>query len=72
MYFISVVQVLVYVSSAYVSTIWQNVDEKVYPMPADILSDANSLLKLVDTLDIVALNKKTLEILKGHGNLYFN
>lgn len=66
MYFISVVQVLVYVSSAYVSTMWQNVDEKVYPAP----TDANSVLKLVDTLDIATLNKKTPEILKGHGNPY--
>ncbi|XP_020291379.1 putative fatty acyl-CoA reductase CG8306 [Pseudomyrmex gracilis] len=63
---IKYLKVLVYVSSAYVSTMWQNVDEKVYPVPID----ANSLIKLVDTLDIATLNEKTPEILNGHGNPY--
>lgn len=57
---------MVYVSSAYVNNMWENVDEKIYPAPMD----ANSLLKLVDTLDVATLNKKTPEILKGHANPY--
>jgi len=43
-----------------------NVDEIVYPPPADV----NTILKLVDTLDDVALNSKTSEILKNHPNPY--
>jgi len=43
-----------------------NVDEIVYPAPADV----NTILKLIDTLDDVALNSKTSEILKNHPNPY--
>jgi len=43
-----------------------NVDEIVYPPPADV----NTILKLIDTLDDVALNSKTPEILKNHPNSY--
>lgn len=55
-----------HVSSAYVSSMLQNVDEIVYPAPADV----NTILQLVDTLSIDALNAKTPEILKDHANPY--
>lgn len=57
---------LVHVSSAYVNSMLQNVDEIVYPAPAD----ANAVIQLVDTLNIEALDAKTPEILKGHVNPY--
>lgn len=43
-----------------------NVDEIVYPT----LMDADALIKLIDTLDIAALNARTTELLKGHANPY--
>lgn len=57
---------LVHVSSAYVNSVLHDVDEIVYPAPADV----NSFLKLVDTLDDAALIAKTPEILKDHPNPY--
>ena len=57
---------LVHVSSAYVNAVLHNVDEIIYPAPADI----NTILKLVDTLDDATLNSKTPEILKNHPNPY--
>ncbi|XP_018057509.1 PREDICTED: putative fatty acyl-CoA reductase CG8306 isoform X2 [Atta colombica] len=59
-------KVLVHVSSAYVNAVLHNVDEIIYPAPADI----NTILKLVDTLDDATLNSKTPEILKNHPNPY--
>lgn len=55
-----------HVSSAYVNAMLDNVDEILYPAPADV----NSVLKLVNTLDAAELNAKTSEILKGHANPY--
>lgn len=43
-----------------------DVDEIVYPAPADV----NTFLKLIDTLDDVALKSKTPEILNNHPNPY--
>lgn len=43
-----------------------DVDEILYPAPADV----NTVLKLVDTLDVAALGAKTPDILKGHANPY--
>lgn len=57
---------LVHVSSAYVNSVLHDVDEIVYPAPADV----NSVLKLVESLDDEALNSKTPEILKKHPNPY--
>ncbi|EGI61733.1 Putative fatty acyl-CoA reductase [Acromyrmex echinatior] len=57
---------LVHVSSAYVNAVLHNVDEIIYPAPADV----NTILKLVDTLDDATLNSKTPEILKNHPNPY--
>ncbi|XP_011645023.2 LOW QUALITY PROTEIN: putative fatty acyl-CoA reductase CG8306 [Pogonomyrmex barbatus] len=57
---------LVHVSSAYVNSVIHNVDEIVYPPPADV----NTILKLVETLDTDTLDAKTPEILKNHPNPY--
>ncbi|XP_014485822.1 PREDICTED: putative fatty acyl-CoA reductase CG8306 [Dinoponera quadriceps] len=57
---------LVHISSAYVNSKLQNVDEILYPAPAD----ANAIIKLVNELDIAALEAKTSEILKSHPNPY--
>lgn len=55
-----------HVSSAYVNSTLQNVDEILYPAPAD----ANTIVKLTNELDIATLKTKTPEILKGHPNPY--
>lgn len=55
-----------HVSSAYVNSMLHNVDEIVYPAPADV----NTVLKLINTLDAATLDAKTPEILNGHPNPY--
>lgn len=55
-----------HVSSAYVNSVLHNVDEIVYPAPADV----NTVLKLINTLDAATLDAKTTEILKDHPNPY--
>ncbi|TGZ55748.1 Fatty acyl-CoA reductase [Temnothorax longispinosus] len=57
---------LVHVSSAYVNSVLHDVDEIVYPAPADV----NSFIKLIDSLDDATLNSKTPEILNDHPNPY--
>lgn len=57
---------LVHVSSAYVNSTLYDVDEIIYPAPADV----NTFLKLVNSLDTAALDAKTPEILKDHPNPY--
>lgn len=57
---------MVHISSAYVNSQLQNVDEILYPPPAD----ANEIVKLTNELDIAVLKARTLEILKGHSNSY--
>ncbi|XP_014485791.1 PREDICTED: uncharacterized protein LOC106750169 [Dinoponera quadriceps] len=59
-------KVLVHVSSAYVNIEQQNVNEILYPAPAD----ANEIIKLVNELDVAALEARTPEILKNHANFY--
>ncbi|KAL0122073.1 hypothetical protein PUN28_007089 [Cardiocondyla obscurior] len=57
---------LVHVSSAYVNSVLHDVDEIVYPAPADV----KTFLNLIDTLDDATLNSKTPEILNNHANPY--
>ncbi|EFN87624.1 putative fatty acyl-CoA reductase CG8306 [Harpegnathos saltator] len=57
---------LVHVSSAYVNSKLQNVDEILYPAP----TDPNIIVKLISELDAATLGTKTPEILKGHANAY--
>ncbi|XP_011861554.1 PREDICTED: putative fatty acyl-CoA reductase CG8306 [Vollenhovia emeryi] len=59
-------KVLIHVSSAYVNSVLHDVDEIVYPAPADV----NTFLKLIDALDDATLNSKTPEILNNHANPY--
>lgn len=59
-------KVLVHVSSAYVNSTLYDVDEIIYPAPADV----NTFLKLVSSLDTATLDAKTPEILKDHPNPY--
>lgn len=65
-FMIFIIQALVHISSAYVNCMLQNVDEILYPAPAN----ANAIVKLVNELDIAVLNARTPEILGDHHNSY--
>lgn len=55
-----------HVSSAYVNSKLQSVDEILYPAPADV----ETIVELTNKLDSGALEAKTPEILNGHSNPY--
>lgn len=57
---------LVHVSSAYVNAMYENVEEIIYPAPAN----ANAIVKLVNELDDATLEVRTPQILKDHPNPY--
>ncbi|KAL2715979.1 putative fatty acyl-CoA reductase CG8306 [Vespula squamosa] len=57
---------LVHVSSAYVNSVLQDVQEKIYPPPEDV----NKVLKLVKELDDKALEDETPKLLGEHPNSY--
>ena len=57
---------LVHVSSAYVNSVLQEADERVYSPPFDV----KELLKLVENLDDATLIAETPNILKNHPNPY--
>lgn len=60
------IQALVHVSSAYVNAMYENVEEIIYPAPAN----ANAIVKLVNELDDATLEVRTPQILKDHPNPY--
>ncbi|XP_017888842.1 putative fatty acyl-CoA reductase CG8306 [Ceratina calcarata] len=57
---------LVHVSSAYVNSVLNDVEEYVYAAPYDV----NELLKIVEKLDDSTLEAETPNILKDHANSY--
>lgn len=57
---------LVHISSAYVNSVLNEVDEHVYPPPFDV----NELLRLIEKLDDASLVAETPNIIKDHPNSY--
>lgn len=57
---------MVHVSSAYVNSRESDVEEKVYPAPANV----NDVLSMIENLDMEALKTRTPQILAGHPNAY--
>ncbi|XP_015184071.1 PREDICTED: putative fatty acyl-CoA reductase CG8306 [Polistes dominula] len=56
----------IHVSSAYVNSMLSDVDEKIYPAPADV----KEVLKMVEELSDKELEEKTPKILGDHPNSY--
>lgn len=59
-------QAFIHVSSAYVNSVLNEVEERIYPAPFDV----NELLKLVEKSDNDTLTVETPNILKDHPNSY--
>lgn len=57
---------MVHISSAYVNSVLHDVQEKLYPPPANV----EEFLKMVERTDESVLKEETKNIIKGHPNPY--